>query len=281
MCWCDLTDQVDTICCSRCNDRFHLACEALLNLPAIDNFFCSNCENNYANLTTYKSAGPDLSRYGLQNSCYVVAEVLDHKISDRVIIYLIRWEGYPVEHATWEPEQHLLGCKEILEKYKAENNLIDKTLGAPTSHQHEMEVIDQCFHTLMKLQTFANKFSRRTEKERLLISCYNNDSFQTDEICILTFREHMFIILYFREMNIGFISDSENQYVLSRSIRYTLCKHLGFKLFGLQFSSHASIDNSISAATAIAITFWKDYHSHTLPTTVKASKTTLKQLKKL
>lgn len=37
--------------------------------------------------------------------------------------YLIKWEGYGVEHNTWEPRLQLLTCNKPLRAYHEENNL--------------------------------------------------------------------------------------------------------------------------------------------------------------
>jgi hypothetical protein len=37
--------------------------------------------------------------------------------------YLIKWEGYGMEHNTWEPKSNLLTCNQLLRAYHEENNL--------------------------------------------------------------------------------------------------------------------------------------------------------------
>jgi hypothetical protein len=50
---------------------------------------------------------------------YTVEAILDHQItSSSVIKYLIKWEGYESEMNTWEPEENLSNCPELLKRYK-------------------------------------------------------------------------------------------------------------------------------------------------------------------
>ena len=45
--------------------------------------------------------------------------ILDHRRleGDTMCEYLVKWFGYPVSDATWEPAAHLEGCKEELERF--------------------------------------------------------------------------------------------------------------------------------------------------------------------
>lgn len=281
MCWCDSTEETNSIHCSRCDELFHFSCEALTSLPEIETFFCSQCENNFSNLTTYKSDGPDLLNKDLLSNLYVVEKILDHRITNYGILFLIKWLGYSGKEVTWEPENHLTGCQELLDRYKRQNNLEISTMGAPWVQDMSLITRLKCLQILSKLQVFSAKYARQSRREKLFVGCYNENSFKTDEICILPFKEHIFVILYFKRLNIGFISDDGNNYMMSRSVRFTLHKYLDFNLFGVYFTDHASLRMNVRAATAIAITFWKSYHSSTVPSTINASKTTLKQIKGL
>lgn len=66
---------------------------------------------------------------------YVVSKILDH-FRDKTgkDYYRIKWEGYPVSQATWEPEDHL-NCNEIIEKFRQERR--QKHL--PQGFSHEMK----------------------------------------------------------------------------------------------------------------------------------------------
>jgi len=49
---------------------------------------------------------------------YVVESIIRHRRYRRQFQYLIKWEGYSVEESTWEFEDNLTNCPEILENYK-------------------------------------------------------------------------------------------------------------------------------------------------------------------
>ncbi len=78
------------------------------------------------------------SSSGNEESAYEVEYIVDEKkksiyviISDGKEYYLVKWVGYSEDEATWEPHSHLVGCSEILLKFKMsklnKNDLDDMT----------------------------------------------------------------------------------------------------------------------------------------------------------
>ena len=56
---------------------------------------------------------------------YEVACIVGHKIENYVDMYRVHWVGFSHTQDTWEPQDHLTGCKDLLQEYKAHNhNLI-------------------------------------------------------------------------------------------------------------------------------------------------------------
>ena len=51
---------------------------------------------------------------------YEVEEILDKRKHYGKIQYLIKWKGYPLSEASWEPEEYL-NCPEILKKFNESN----------------------------------------------------------------------------------------------------------------------------------------------------------------
>lgn len=54
---------------------------------------------------------------------FVVESILDKKFVKKkgakpVALYLIHWAGYPASDDSWEPAQHLGGCKDMLQTFE-------------------------------------------------------------------------------------------------------------------------------------------------------------------
>jgi hypothetical protein len=54
---------------------------------------------------------------------YEVESIIRHKGRGRSIQYYVKWKGYPITDATWEPESSFSDDGEILEQYKNRHQL--------------------------------------------------------------------------------------------------------------------------------------------------------------
>lgn len=58
---------------------------------------------------------------------FEVEEILDKKVTKRgrgqSIRYLIKWKGYPLSDATWEPIQNLQNAQEVLQEFEQARSL--------------------------------------------------------------------------------------------------------------------------------------------------------------
>jgi Chromo (CHRromatin Organisation MOdifier) domain len=49
---------------------------------------------------------------------YKVEQILKHRKHGRGYEYLIKWVGYPITKASWEPKSNLTGVTDILQEYQ-------------------------------------------------------------------------------------------------------------------------------------------------------------------
>ena len=73
----------------------------------------------------------DESSSALSDNEYYVEKVLDKKIENGEMRYLIKWEGWSIENSTWEPLENLGNIKNLIEKYEKEKRESRKKLGRP------------------------------------------------------------------------------------------------------------------------------------------------------
>ena len=49
---------------------------------------------------------------------YKVEDIISRRFHNGVNQYLVLWKDYPIDQCTWEPEEHLTNCQEILIDFK-------------------------------------------------------------------------------------------------------------------------------------------------------------------
>ena len=54
-------------------------------------------------------------------------------------MFKVKWKGYPVEEATWEPSSCCEGCQELVDEYQAATRAV-RQLAAPAMPTNEREV---------------------------------------------------------------------------------------------------------------------------------------------
>lgn len=88
-----------------------------------------------------RKACPVPEEYEEGESVYEVEKILDHhKVQNGDIFYLVKWKGWPTESSTWEPEEHLTNCEQILENYRSkfQGQIVElASVGLPTSEDVE------------------------------------------------------------------------------------------------------------------------------------------------
>ena len=54
---------------------------------------------------------------------YEVKQILKHRRRGRGYKYLVKWAGYPITKASWEPKSSFTGLVEILQEYQEHHQL--------------------------------------------------------------------------------------------------------------------------------------------------------------
>jgi hypothetical protein len=70
-----------------------------------------------------------------EDTGHLIKKILDDKITDGVRYFKVKWQGYSLHEATWEPEPNLGGSQEVLEEYlarKAGGELADRAVRDPS-----------------------------------------------------------------------------------------------------------------------------------------------------
>jgi len=55
----------------------------------------------------------------LSENEYLVEKILDKKVVDGEVQYLIKWDGWSLDHSTWEPIENLKNIKDLIESFES------------------------------------------------------------------------------------------------------------------------------------------------------------------
>lgn len=80
-------------------------------------------ENDKKSLLTKKE---DYSYYGVSDERYEVELILDKKIDNNQVYYLIKWKDYNFSECTWESLDNLKDCKRKIRKFEKEVKLFNQ-----------------------------------------------------------------------------------------------------------------------------------------------------------
>ena len=48
---------------------------------------------------------------------FQVEELIGRKSDSGQVFYRVKWSGYSSQHNSWEPEENLSNCKDLIEEY--------------------------------------------------------------------------------------------------------------------------------------------------------------------
>ena len=81
-----------------------------------------------------QTSDSDTSKESLNQ--YIVERIIGKREVGKITQYCIKWEGFPIEQATWEPLEHLTRIKGLIKDY---NNEKMKTKKKPIKKQPKVE----------------------------------------------------------------------------------------------------------------------------------------------
>lgn len=274
MCYCGRILNAPELVCNTCKKSVHITCEQIhqMNLATIRQFFCTPCENRTGIITKYQR-----KRYTiLKQEYYEVDQILYHRGEFPDTQFLIQWKDFSSAEATWEPASYLLDCPKIVSQYLVANNLDhNKLLGVPSLYDNRP--YDKSLAILRLLYKYTETH-HEDNPFKLKIGIYTSKP-ETDEISILIYDNHYYVILYIKNRHKHYITDGENNYGFRRDIRESINKTLGFKVKCLSFIHHPS--NILIDTAAIVLTYYQCYRNRRIPIHIEPSQNIYSRLESL
>jgi hypothetical protein len=101
---------------------------------------------------------------------FEVEEILDHQRSQKHdnihedMEYLVKWKGYPTFDNTWEPEENLANCKQMLRAYKKAAKARHQAGKLPLSFKKHRSLLSDSHHPVTTTRTDPGRHRQRKDR---------------------------------------------------------------------------------------------------------------------
>lgn len=84
---------------------------------------------------------------------YVVEKILDKRISQTgKVEYFLKWLNWPLETSTWEPEEHLINCPELIAQFEKERRELEAA-----EKKRKAQAEKEAYRALLAEEKFPNQ----------------------------------------------------------------------------------------------------------------------------
>lgn len=167
--------------------------------------------------------------------------------------FLIKWSGYDARHNSWEPEPHLDGCVETLNKFldsiHEARTKIKQRVGAEGKAKFNEDNWVEVDRILIAVKSVLNHHSYSSGLD---VAIYEDRFLDHDSLYLFVHRKHCFVILHRALEGIYMIADGTNSYLKDEAIKMEVDSILGRWLESMKFVSQCGVDHCASSAVVIA-----------------------------
>lgn len=286
---------------------YHLECVGITKAQEemIDRFYCNVCSIRTNLQTTYKIMGEvDLNKSTStnisdnfdtdsekssiistassesfvdeneqSNQSFKIKKLHQHEIDHdpegtNKMMFLVEWEGFPdKEEYTWEYEENLDKCYEIVQSYRSKNKLAPtklKAIGGAISGKNNNI---SNWTTLEKVTETAIRFlNHQKYSSKLLVKAFHAGNFvksRTDALIFILHECHYFCLLWLTNPNKVFISDGANM-IMENDVQEKLGSILKTQLIPIPINKLMKVDHCAAAAILSAMEYARGYKNNDL-----------------
>jgi len=276
--------RVDPIICLDCHKLFHCSCVDLTHqdVVKIDYYICNNCEDwSSVRITHWTQQIPNRAKLIMKDREYAdVEKIVGHKIIGGKRFFKIKWEGF--KRPTFEPEENLDGCLDLLQRYCMDNDLERSRIigyyGLTGEKAHDKKNWVTVDHVIKTYSTYEKYIFRGRSIHR---EEWSGELPKQDTILIIPYLLHLYVGLFYHANNICFIADGGNKFNSFIEIAKDIRKMTKSYLIGCRFDQQTCEDQCGSSAVLIALEFKRSYSQNCIPLVVHASTFYVDKIKRI
>lgn len=217
----------------------------------------------------------------LQHKLTTKRTIENNRIGRRKVVarhFLVKWKNFDDKHNSWEPEDCLDGCLELLNDYLREHDLEptkNKLYAGSSNKTEEVENYVEEKKALEILKTYAKLTSYSSDAK--IISITEEEMPEGNWLGLFTTDFHMYAIV--KSQGKFWIADGSNKYMKSRKARRQIVKTLGEKPTPVEFKNQSKDDHCASSCIVIALEFLRQHKQKELGKKLQPRLNLLKKLK--
>lgn len=252
--------------CENCHFFVHLKC-AMIDVMLknrVEKFFCKPCRDVNEGLNNvWKNTAAARSEVFKEKHYFPVEKIVRHKETNKKRFFLIQWESYSVKDRTWEPEENMDGCLNILQSYLEKKNLpysrVAGLMGAVESDRNLFEISN--WVTMEKtLLTFAQMFSRFFKNKLPHYQEYTGGFGPTGSY-FLRYEHHCYAIFWDENLKLATIGDGRNVYRKNFEVAKYINSLVNVRTRSVEWVHCSAVDHCTSAAILIQLELYRDYYA--------------------
>ncbi|CAF2054563.1 unnamed protein product [Rotaria magnacalcarata] len=118
-----------------------------------------------------------------KNQDYVVEKVIGKRLQKGRTLYLIQWKGYSAEDNTWEPEENVKNCRDLVKAFESEQEKKDKSKIA-TESEKEGQINIRSTRSSQSPRTKSSNNNQRSTRSSIRSLPARKRSTSNDDIII-------------------------------------------------------------------------------------------------
>lgn len=252
------------VSCDNCMFWFHYKCVDLdlVLVKRIESYFCKECRRvNRGMKIEWKNTGKTATRQVKEKFYFPVDFIVRHKIQNNKRFFLIHWESFGANCRTWEPEENMDGCLNILQNYLESKNLpysrVAGLMGSVVDEINEFDVRN--WITMDKtLEVFGKLFGEYFKGCNVHFQEYTG-TFSKTGCYFLRYNHHCYAIFWDEDKQLATIGDGWNYYRKNFDVASYINDLLGVRVRSIIWLHVVAVDHCTSAAILIQLELFRDY----------------------
>lgn len=263
---CIAPDSYEMLICRKCTASIHYHCAQFTIGEAhlIKHYYCEDCRSSFELVIHWNSKElSEEEKLDKEKNYYDVVSIKDHRITSDIREFLIQWKnlGDQVFEDSWQPEDHLDGCVDLLNDYLLKHKLplttqaskfgLDPTASGVRSNPNNWTTLEETIKLARRL------IQKHYPESKVNIDVWNGQ-LTSNSIYFIGLNYHLYVAYYISPTEPCYVADGTNHCEQLPRTRNFLKRMLNHRIITCTVKEPVNIDHCATGAILIALDFIKN-----------------------